>query len=80
MALQTYDADQENDEIIVELSAIILKLAGQAGFHMQRLVAQIQPEEAASTAGGIQMLQPLPASAATVANRPSFQQIRFTHS
>ncbi len=69
-----------NDEIIVELRATKLKLAEQAGFDMQRLVAQIQQEEAASAASGIQVLQPLPATAATDANRSSFQQIRFTHS
>jgi hypothetical protein len=69
-----------NDEIIVELRATKLKLAEQAGFDMQRLVAQIQQEEAASAASGIQILQPPPASGATGANRSTFQQIRFTHS
>jgi hypothetical protein len=68
-----------NDEIIVELRATKLKLAEQAGFNMQRLVAQIQQEEAASAANGIQVLRPPPASATTGANRSSFQQIRFTH-
>jgi hypothetical protein len=67
-----------NDEIIVELRATKLKLAEQAGFDMQRLVAQIQQEEAASAASGIKILQSPPASAATAANRLSFQQIRFT--
>jgi hypothetical protein len=68
-----------NDEIIVELRATKLKLAEQAGFDMQRLVAQIQQEEAASAASGIQVLRPPLASARTGANRSSFQQIRFTH-
>ena len=68
-----------NDEIIVELRATKLKLAEQAGFDMQRLVAQIQQEEAARAASGIQILQPPPASVATAANRLSFQQIRFIH-
>lgn len=68
-----------NDEIIVELRATKLKLAEQSGFDMQRLVAQIQQEEAASAARGVQVLQPS-ASAVTGANRSTFQQIRFTHS
>ena len=69
-----------NDEIIVELRATKLKLAEQAGFDIHRLVAQIQQEEAASAASGIQVLQPLPVPAATGGNRSTFQQIRFTHS
>jgi hypothetical protein len=69
-----------NDEIIVELRAIKLKLAEQSGFDMQRLVAQIQLEQAASAASGIQVIQPPSASATTGASRSTFQQIRFTHS
>jgi hypothetical protein len=69
-----------NDEIIVELCATKLKLAEQAGFDIQRLVAQIQQEEATNAASGIQVLQPLPTSAKTGAKRCTFQQIRFTHS
>ncbi len=69
-----------NDEIIVDLCVTKPKLAEQAGFDIQRLVAQIQKEEAADAASGIQVLQPLPASATTGANRSIFQQIRFTHS
>lgn len=68
-----------NDEIILELRATKLKLAEQAGFDMQRLVAQVRQEEAASAARGVQVLQPLPTSAATAATRSTFQQIRFTH-
>jgi hypothetical protein len=67
-----------NDEIIVELRATKLKLAEQAGFDIQRLVAQIQHEEAASSANGIKVLQPLPLSSAKGVNRSIFQQIRFT--
>lgn len=69
-----------NDEIIVELRAAKLKLAELAGFDIRRLVAQIQQEEATSAANGAAVLQPLPASAQTVAKRSVFQQIRFTHS
>ncbi len=69
-----------SDEIIVELRATKLKLVEQAGFDMQRLVARIQQEEAASAASGIQVVQPRQATATTGANRSTFQQIRFTHS
>jgi hypothetical protein len=62
-----------NDEIMIELRASKLQLAEQAGLDMQCLVAQIQQEEAASAANGIQVLQPSPASAATAVNRSSFQ-------
>jgi hypothetical protein len=66
-----------NDEIITELRATKLKLAEQAGFDMQRLVAQIQQEEAKSVASGLTVLQPPAASQPT--SRSAFQQIRFTH-
>jgi hypothetical protein len=68
-----------NDEIILELRATKLKLAEQAGFDMQRLVAQVRQEEAASAARGAQVLQPLPTSATTTVIRSTFQQIRFTN-
>ncbi len=68
-----------NDEIILELRAAKLKLAELAGFDMRRLVAQIQQEELASAAKGVTILQPMPASSVTAANRSAFQQIRFTH-
>ncbi len=69
-----------NDEIILELRAAKVKLAELAGFDMRRLVSQIQQEELASAAKGVTVLQPMPASLVTAANRSAFQQIRFTHS
>ncbi len=69
-----------NDEIILELRAAKVKLAELAGFDMRRLVSQIQQEELASAAKGVTVLQPMPASLVTAANRSVFQQIRFTHS
>jgi hypothetical protein len=69
-----------NDEIIVELRATKLKLAEQAGFDIHRLVAQIRIEEAQSASNGVQVLQPLVASASAGENQSKFQRIRFTHS
>jgi hypothetical protein len=69
-----------NDEIISELRATKLKLAELAGFDMQRLVKQIQQEEAASAAMGITVLQSPAANAEQAGSRSAFQRIRFTHS
>lgn len=68
-----------NDEIILELRAVKLKMAEQVGIDIRRLVAQIQQEEAASAANGLTVLQPKQASSETAANRSVFQQIRFTN-
>lgn len=62
-----------NDEIILALRATKEKLAEEAGFDIQRLVADIQREEKQSANQGRLVLQPPQGDPRSL----GFEQIRF---
>lgn len=64
-----------NDEIITALRAAKEKLAQEAGFDIERLIANIQQEEMLSAKQGRVVLQPSDAQPSGL----GFQQIRFAN-
>ena len=64
-----------NDEIITTLRAAKEKLAQEAGFDIDRLIANIQQEEKLSALQGRVVLQPADAKPSGL----GFQQIRFVN-
>jgi hypothetical protein len=64
-----------NDEIITALRAAKEKLAQEAGFDIERLIANIQQEEKLSAMHGRVVLQPADAKPSGL----GFQQIRFVN-
>lgn len=64
-----------NDEIITKLRAIKEKLAQEAGFDIERLIANIQQEEKLSAMQGRVVLQPADAKPSGL----GFEKVRFVN-
>lgn len=64
-----------NDEIMVTLRAVKIKLAEDAGFDIAKLIERIQHEESLSVAQGRTVVQPPSGNA----DDSRFQQIRFAN-